>query len=328
MAERAAADTACARYSAIAPTSASRRASSVRAGSCVDASRSARPRRREHRSVSTNSGRAIRPAARRRDALNRLGEGSSGASTAPSGFMMLEHESAACPQSAPLFGKYSRQHAIASIGCCEYRQRASGSRCPCRSCSPRIGSLTRMRLQLERQQVAARSGRRRSGPARPLARKRAELHVIARRVGERAQVKRHAVVEPVRPTSHFAPRARRRHAAASPARLLRFRRHRRLRSRSGNCSRASARSRHRPRYPAACRAAAAARPISSKASSSFSRSKRARHRAQPDAQPKSPPIRRIMSTKPGKLVAMKAVSSTRTGCSLASPITSADIAMR
>ena len=35
-----------------------------------------------------------------------------------------------------------------------------------------------------------------------------------------------------------------------------------------------------------------------------------------------------MATKPGKLVAMKAVSSTCTGFSLASPITSAAIAMR
>ncbi len=43
---------------------------------------------------------------------------------------------------------------------------------------------------------------------------------------------------------------------------------------------------------------------------------------------RSPPSRRIMSAKPGKLVAMKVASSTFTGRSEASPITRADIAMR
>ncbi len=42
----------------------------------------------------------------------------------------------------------------------------------------------------------------------------------------------------------------------------------------------------------------------------------------------SAPRRRIIATKPGKLVWMKAVSSTCTGLSLARPMTSADIAMR
>src|SRR5438477_6659227 len=51
-----------------------------------------------------------------------------------------------------------------------------------------------------------------------------------------------------------------------------------------------------------------------------------RHRSA--LQPNSPPSARIISMKPGKLVAMKAVSSTCTGLSLARPITSADIAMR
>src|SRR5262249_8358654 len=40
------------------------------------------------------------------------------------------------------------------------------------------------------------------------------------------------------------------------------------------------------------------------------------------------PSERISSTNPGKLVAMNAASSTATGCSLASPITRADMAMR
>ena len=43
---------------------------------------------------------------------------------------------------------------------------------------------------------------------------------------------------------------------------------------------------------------------------------------------RSAPSARISSTKPGKLVAMKAESSMRTGLSLASPITSAAMAMR
>ena len=43
---------------------------------------------------------------------------------------------------------------------------------------------------------------------------------------------------------------------------------------------------------------------------------------------KSAPSARIRSVKPGKLVAMKAASSTATACSLARPITSADMAMR
>src|SRR5262245_33168525 len=43
---------------------------------------------------------------------------------------------------------------------------------------------------------------------------------------------------------------------------------------------------------------------------------------------KSAPSPRSIATKPGKLVAMKAVSSTFTGRALASPITSADMAMR
>ena len=43
---------------------------------------------------------------------------------------------------------------------------------------------------------------------------------------------------------------------------------------------------------------------------------------------KSAPSPRISSTKPGKLVAINALSSIRTGSSLASPITSADMAMR
>ena len=47
-----------------------------------------------------------------------------------------------------------------------------------------------------------------------------------------------------------------------------------------------------------------------------------------DDHDKSPPIALIISTKPGKLVWMNAVSSTRTGLSLARPIASADIAMR
>ena len=42
----------------------------------------------------------------------------------------------------------------------------------------------------------------------------------------------------------------------------------------------------------------------------------------------SPPSRRIMSAKPGKLVAMKAPSSIVTGRCAASPSTSADMAMR
>src|SRR5262249_45076866 len=47
-----------------------------------------------------------------------------------------------------------------------------------------------------------------------------------------------------------------------------------------------------------------------------------------DRHDKSPPSERISSTNPGKLVAMKAASSTVTGCSLASPSTSAHIALR
>ena len=47
-----------------------------------------------------------------------------------------------------------------------------------------------------------------------------------------------------------------------------------------------------------------------------------------DDHERSAPRRRISSVKPGKLVAMKAASSTPTGCSLPSPITSADMAMR
>ena len=47
-----------------------------------------------------------------------------------------------------------------------------------------------------------------------------------------------------------------------------------------------------------------------------------------DDHAKSAPRERISSTKPGKLVAMKAESSIRTGFSLASPMTSADMAMR
>src|SRR5262249_15588276 len=47
-----------------------------------------------------------------------------------------------------------------------------------------------------------------------------------------------------------------------------------------------------------------------------------------DDHDSSPPRRRIMSTKPGKLVAMKAVSSTCTGSSAPSPITRAAMAMR
>jgi len=42
----------------------------------------------------------------------------------------------------------------------------------------------------------------------------------------------------------------------------------------------------------------------------------------------SAPNPRIISMKPGKLVAMNATSSTPTGLSLARPMTSADIAMR
>ena len=47
-----------------------------------------------------------------------------------------------------------------------------------------------------------------------------------------------------------------------------------------------------------------------------------------DDHDKSAPSARISSTKPGKLVAMKAESSMRTGLSDASPITSAAMAMR
>ena len=47
-----------------------------------------------------------------------------------------------------------------------------------------------------------------------------------------------------------------------------------------------------------------------------------------DDHDNSAPSPRINSTKPGKLVAINAASSTPTGCSLASPITSADIASR
>ena len=47
-----------------------------------------------------------------------------------------------------------------------------------------------------------------------------------------------------------------------------------------------------------------------------------------DDHESSAPSPRINSTNPGKLVAMKAASSTPTGWSLASPITSADIASR
>ena len=47
-----------------------------------------------------------------------------------------------------------------------------------------------------------------------------------------------------------------------------------------------------------------------------------------DDHDKSAPSERISSTKPGKLVAMKAESSMRTGLSAASPITSAAMAMR
>src|SRR6185503_3182649 len=47
-----------------------------------------------------------------------------------------------------------------------------------------------------------------------------------------------------------------------------------------------------------------------------------------DDHDKSAPSERISSTKPGKLVAMKAPSSMRTGSSDARPMTSADIAMR
>ena len=46
------------------------------------------------------------------------------------------------------------------------------------------------------------------------------------------------------------------------------------------------------------------------------------------AHENSAPSVRIIGMKSGKLVAMKAVSSTLTGLSEASPITSADIAMR
>ena len=46
------------------------------------------------------------------------------------------------------------------------------------------------------------------------------------------------------------------------------------------------------------------------------------------AQENSAPSPRIIGMKSGKLVAMKAVSSTLTGLSEARPITSADIAMR
>ena len=47
-----------------------------------------------------------------------------------------------------------------------------------------------------------------------------------------------------------------------------------------------------------------------------------------DDHDRSAPSERINSTKPGKLVAMKAESSMRTGLSLASPMTIADMAMR
>ena len=47
-----------------------------------------------------------------------------------------------------------------------------------------------------------------------------------------------------------------------------------------------------------------------------------------DDHENSAPSERIIGMKSGKLVAMKAVSSTFTGLSEASPITSADIAMR
>ena len=47
-----------------------------------------------------------------------------------------------------------------------------------------------------------------------------------------------------------------------------------------------------------------------------------------DDHENSAPSARIIGMKSGKLVAMKAVSSTLTGWSAASPITSADIAMR
>src|SRR5690606_24847213 len=47
-----------------------------------------------------------------------------------------------------------------------------------------------------------------------------------------------------------------------------------------------------------------------------------------DDHAKSAPSRCIIGTKSGKLVAMKAMSSTLTGASEAQPITSADIAMR
>src|SRR5215472_10058621 len=47
-----------------------------------------------------------------------------------------------------------------------------------------------------------------------------------------------------------------------------------------------------------------------------------------DDHEKSPPSARIRSAKPGKLVAMKAASSTVTGLSAARPSTSAAMAMR
>jgi hypothetical protein len=47
-----------------------------------------------------------------------------------------------------------------------------------------------------------------------------------------------------------------------------------------------------------------------------------------DDHERSHPSERISSTKSGKLVAMNALSSMRTGLSLASPITSAAMAMR
>src|SRR5262245_45253681 len=47
-----------------------------------------------------------------------------------------------------------------------------------------------------------------------------------------------------------------------------------------------------------------------------------------DDHESSAPSERISSAKPGKLVAINAASSTCTGCSLPSPITSADIAIR
>src|SRR5579885_2177628 len=47
-----------------------------------------------------------------------------------------------------------------------------------------------------------------------------------------------------------------------------------------------------------------------------------------DDHVRSAPSERIRSVKPGKLVPMKALSSIRTGCSLASPMTSAAMAMR